>query len=836
MNEKQLIQPFDCVNNLLFKEKTKKIMMPWDLIFRELVHYSEDNDHYKNAVNQLLGACKKYYQQDFEGIYKELNNTELIYLPEEDIDKINERIEDVSLEIYSYRENISFEKKDFESLQSLADKINSIEKGYCQISNELLEDESVKPSDIEAKIPLEEDVLIDRIMKCMDGVYLASLMANQFFRIFTYICLSILKAEYLFEDKLSKEKIVPLLDALQQKQKDDSNKEPFILYDNKIDCYLDDLSYFCKQYYSFNRRIDHAIDENMNAVLPMVIDENVADELTLFQVGYNTILYQGHVPNILLSIGSRFRYLFRYILEMTYIDHNFAVGEKELNSLLLLRTFLAKIYNIVPDKKLQQQLHNMKGSWKAKMEKELFFIDDEVTQKFLDVLKLVELKNDYLIYKIFISDKSGRLKNYTYIAEGKVITFKEIERNHKLGNSFYLSGQKLMERYSVSENVVWKQSKIYNEMLLKKRSSEVPFLFMEYEEVFLDLIGKKRALVDCQDNFKKMGKCFQDEKCKLDNPDHKDISLYNWKIASHVEDQFIKYGMFVKKLSWGIGEKEIESYVDELGEFLDREEGKAIYSCSFVIKHFEWVLEQLEKICVTAQYDKLGFKLQVLVEKIQNVFADLLKSIERNSYCINFASLYQDSFYCFEWDNPKKENIDWQFNKVSRIPIETIKDIREKVFSTKGRSEVVFIASTWLQPVGKIALEDKYKELIQRKTKLIADFYSLYFLYENEELEKRKKELDEEKKTVEQKIESVQEDVKREIEENKRVTVQTLGIFAAFLALATVSVRGLAEFSTPENFFKVIGGITGCLAIFVVLLKFVISSFPKYGKKKDPHK
>ena len=58
-------------------------------------------------------------------------------------------------------------------------------------------------------------------------------------------------------------------------------------------------------------------------------------------------------------------------------------------------------------------------------------------------------------------------------------------------------------------------------------------------------------------------------------------------------------------------------------------------------------------------------------------------------------------------------------------------------------------------------------------------------------------------------------------EETKRNMVQTLGIFAAFLALATTSIGALGASKNPIDYLKVIFSITFCLGIFVLMLNHV---------------
>ena len=93
---------------------------------------------------------------------------------------------------------------------------------------------------------------------------------------------------------------------------------------------------------------------------------------------------------------------------MTYIDHNFIIGKKELEALLTLRTIIKQVYSFFDnDSKLPLNL-----------------IDKSIRTNFLHVLQLVDFKNDFLIYKTINSDKSNLLDDYTFIGGHNTINFR----------------------------------------------------------------------------------------------------------------------------------------------------------------------------------------------------------------------------------------------------------------------------------------------------------------------------------------------------------------------------------------------------------------------------
>ncbi|EXY87857.1 hypothetical protein M125_5514, partial [Bacteroides fragilis str. 3998T(B)3] len=55
-------------------------------------------------------------------------------------------------------------------------------------------------------------------------------------------------------------------------------------------------------------------------------------------------------------------------------------------------------------------------------------------------------------------------------------------------------------------------------------------------------------------------------------------------------------------------------------------------------------MNALNTLCDKNNYNSFGFTLRMEIEALLHIFSRLLKSIENNTYCMNFASLYQDCF------------------------------------------------------------------------------------------------------------------------------------------------------------------------------------------------
>ena len=80
---------------------------------------------------------------------------------------------------------------------------------------------------------------------------------------------------------------------------------------------------------------------------------------------------------------------------------------------------------------------------------------------------------------------------------------------------------------------------------------------------------------------------------------------------------------------------------------------------------------------------------------------------------------------------------------------------------------------------------------------------------------------DNKNKLQEKKFDELFKEFNEKAEETKRNMVQTLGIFAAFLALATTSIGALGASENPIDYLRVIFSITFCLGIFVLMLNHV---------------
>lgn len=648
----------------------------------------------------------------------------------------------------------------------------------------------------------------------MDTEYTCPIFANQSLNIFTLFCLSVLKAEYLYDDYLSNKKIDPLRQQIRDSYKMKKDKIVLMfLARSDANYYLRNIENLCDLYFKFNKKIDNVIDYKNNATLHLMKVEEAADEMSKYQMGIGKLTYEPDDLAILLEISSIFPYVFLYILEMTYIDHNFCIGKKELETLLTLRTIIKQVSTFF-DKNSKLPLN---------------LIDKDTRTKFLHVLQLVEFKNDFLIYKTINSDKSNLLDNYMFIGGHNTINFRMDELYSKKDYDTFtkkdtLDVNILLNKYcDIASNDLLKEARIYNQLLKKNKVylDNEPTL-RGYERHFCKVIYHKDSDKIAK-HFNQIPLAYKAQ--KEDIPDNfKDISSYNRKIVQHAKEQFVKYGKYIKRLD-GLKNASLEEQFEYLRELnlLLQTEGE-VYSCSFIIKHTNFVLEALSALCDKNSYDKFGFTLRMEIEALLYIFSQLLKSIENNTYCINFASLYQDCFFSFTWETESN----YTFSSISRqeyhakkivekdneftevVQPGVMENLTVDLFSFELTKETIFIASTWMRPVGKEELKNKYEHFKFLKNNYIARFYSLYFnYYENKN------------RLQEKKFDELFNDFNAKAEETKRNMVQTLGIFAAFLALATISISALGVSMTPLDYLRVIFSITFCLGMFVLMLNHV---------------
>ncbi|MCC8172191.1 MAG: hypothetical protein LIP00_10510 [Parabacteroides sp.] len=782
---------------------------PFGEIERLLLVKTEKNETRIISTAQLLlaaqkgpdGKLKKDFVKNFITVYCDLEHNKL----QEDPDFIRQ------LRLVDEIENEN-------ALFAWAYDFNSfiVEKGFSDILKGAADDDDDEAEDSNQPKQEQGEAIVLTMFLWIDSPSPYMYIGNQSLAVFTHFCQSILKAEYLYDDFLSKEKIVPLKKVLEetmfQKRK---YKRSFLYVEESsldTDTYLKDIAKLCHLYYEFNRKIDNTIDDNSHAVLQLIKEGSTEYELSRYEEGINLLSLYKSSNSCYLVFSYIFPYLFRFLLEMTYIDHNFTVGNTELNSLLTLRSVIKRIRQVFED------YPELSSSFDLKIMKNFFL-----------TLDLIASKNDFLIYKILISDQSGRLKNYTFVSGEHIVSFNSKNIEPKESTKECLNKEKLVCAYCPDEtNDLLRESNVYQQLLVNKNFWNRETSFLLYEEYFFKAITHNEP-DKVAAYFAGIKNAYKARIEEFDGTRHKDILSYNKKIVSHARHQFIKYGAYIKRLSrldeqlrkgLETNDDERKRYVTELADLLN--DVPEIYSCSFIVKHTRFLLDELESLCSEEKYDNLGFKLRNLIETQLVIFKNLLNRIESGNYCTNFAALYQDCYYRFGHEpagnavqpvqkagRPEPETVQPElFRSIRRIPLRQQEQAGNGL-QLPAELETVFIASTWLRPVSKLMLRDYYDKFNYRKVTLVAKFYAAYF---NAQQKNSDKNLAEFNKKV--------EDANVMADESRRSTVQTLGIFAAFLAIATISAQALK--GEPKDFMRIMFSITFCLGTFVLLLEYVI--------------
>lgn len=256
------------------------------------------------------------------------------------------------------------------------------------------------------------------------------------------------------------------------------------------------------------------------------------------------------------------------------------------------------------------------------------------------------------------------------------------------------------------------------------------------------------------------------------------------------------------------GRQLIENHLSEIEQVL-LEGGPRILSCSFLTRHFEWCLGIIHKVVETKQHAKLGFDLVNRINTLSLVLKRLVHAIEDNCDAANYGSLFEDCFYRCESDS--KGNHAIARLKIGSEGIDSVESMRDYVY---GHRDVVFIASTFLRPIGKTKLRDTYSSLNFRRKNIVNQFYLRF-------VDSIKSQIDNE---FNQRLEKSQETIDRKLDGNRRSVTQILGIFAAFIALASTSISGSTMFKEGSNYIRFIVSMTLCLSVFVVLLQFVVGT------------
>lgn len=194
-------------------------------------------------------------------------------------------------------------------------------------------------------------------------------------------------------------------------------------------------------------------------------------------------------------------------------------------------------------------------------------------------------------------------------------------------------------------------------------------------------------------------------------------------------------------------------------------------------------------------------------------FIKLIASIEADTYCMNYSSFFQDCFFCNELEKTKGiEKCKLKRSKLKKITFSP---------EDKNSKNIIFISSTWQPPVDLVNLKRRYSAFSSRIQLLTTDFYHKYYQHFITLQETNLKNIKKETETnLDEKVKSLTQEMKVQLTDNKRETVQILGIFAAFLAIATISMEKIGDIASSDT-ISLIFGICTCFGYFIILLQLI---------------
>lgn len=835
--DKRILTPFESIIDLLIFSKindnntySDEVLSSVDIMLRELNESDESKNFFLSQITSAFAAYLDYINSNIYGNILAINKFD-------DAKKIEifQKIKIINYKINSYINNSTEKAKLFvdsfdNTLKSqyttfFIDFFNFVYKSFGKLKIEGLEGFNeillVNPR----KKGFIRESIFPEVFKYFDERYLFSVCFNHSLKIFNLYLLSVLKAEYLFNDNLSVTGIDRLTKAINKRiryEADLPREELLIIRDINLNEYLSRILRMNSLYYIFNRKIDKIIDQDDMSIIHSLNEEDSYTNLSNYNTWFDNYYAHSFHPVTLAGVSRIFPVIFGYLLDMTYIDHNFAVAEKELNKLLLLRSTLIKITDI-----FSKLVLNSSNLADLNSQIQYYSVFQQTIKELLITFNLILIKDNYLIYKIVGSDKSSKLKKYTFLNNDGILTFKEdfiLDKYHANVEflnkdvlvSCFCPGNKndLLKEWSLNVKPLANFTPINNDISIKL-----------YEEMYLYIIrfNNNKPTINSLDHYIGLFDKQITLESKRFSSDYNDITKYNLKRYNSMINQFIKFSDYIKRLSLKFNDDDFFKYVSELNNMLLPKTN--VYSCTFIIRHIEWALEKLKTI---SQKQESDLEIEVndllsLINRLFQLYKELLESIDKGCYCTNFASFYQDSFYRMQYDmdsrgDETKNLLIYQphqttyiegkttLQRIKRMELSDDIDIRSQIFATESGSVVIFIASTWFSPIGKNYLKDKYEELIRLKSEMELQTQK----HERESRQKSKKD-----------FESFVAKLKADTENNNRKTIQILGILAAFMALATMFVDALAKFQNPLQFFQVIGGVTFCLSIFVILLHYI---------------
>lgn len=498
-----------------------------------------------------------------------------------------------------------------------------------------------------------------------------------------------------------------------------------------------------------------------------------------------------------IAFGNIMEYIFRLLLEMCLIDHNYIATDRNFKLLMKLHSLLSESSDSCQN--TEYKLPNL-----LDFIKENSLINHKHIEALKETIHLLKVKADALLLKMWI--KTYKNEHITYTAR--------YGNTEPQTNAFYpfLDIEKEI-RGQFESNVIDDR---FNDLMNKKINvKEKEFKFKDYEELFTRLICEPQE--DYKTMFSDLERIIEKPAYEISGKEHYNIYCYNNVIYQNFICHFGRYGRYIKRLKIDIKGKRNDEYLEEIEYFLKQNNQKDMLSCAFIIKHINWLLNVLENSFINKSIPDennfdIGFKYLRLAEVILKHFENLIASIEADTYCMNYSSFFQDCFFEFEKGSSTERK-------------DTLKRSGSQKFifepNDKNSRNIIFISSTWQPSVDLINLKRRYDVFLSRIKLLSTDFYHKYYQHfislQESNLEKIKKESQQE---LSEKVNEITQETKKQLSDNKKETVQILGIFAAFLAIATIGMEKIGNITSLDT-ISLIFSICTCFGYFIILLQLI---------------
>lgn len=828
-----------------------------------LKHYTNDNYGYvllKNLTLQYLAAINNYIK-NFASISIRIGSTEnqegqrekfSIYCPEKEVGlRLNPAKKDLIKFLSELTEAVlddrfynCFREDDIQ--KEFKKYTNALWSYYANYSKTLFEYKlGTKDAQLTSYINL--------LLQDTDSGLLLIEQINFLICLFNNICQSLLKAEYLIYDKFAKDYLTDAKDYSsiekeRQRIANSRNEEEESFFFSLEDEEYDELRFFRDNLLSFfhSQCVSFKVDKkNENyrflskdlldcfimlyresKITPLIHYNNVSNMLADYsifiekikryteikqrqhffnveeheQTGYenNVTLCTNLLPlaNTVTALGKIMQYVFHLILDMCLIDHNYVSTDKNLTVLLRLHCILQLNSHESPNK------YSFFTVLDALEKRPL--INTENIKELKNTINLLRIKNDLLLLKM--RKRSGySLKDIVY----HTIIPEQVENIHEKPYYLFLPLSQFLP--DIKRNMVYEHYKA----LLDKNSDSNKEDLREYEQIFTEILCKNE--LDYEMRYDQLARALERPLHGILGSNNEKIYAYNNVIYFNFINHFIKYGRYIKKLKVEVKEKRNDDYLKEISDFIEANNESGMISCAFILKHLEWLDKVIKNdfLVEGQESDKLkkGFDYIQLAEILLSALKMLIRKLESDSYCMNYSSFFQDCFF------KKEDNGDlvrMSFNDLTQFGND---------FGGKESKNVFFLSSIWQPPVSLNILKRKHEYFAERTQLNATKFYQHYITtksnQQNQEIqkytEKTAKSMEENKKSITGKMLEL-------LTENKKDTVQILGIFAAFLAIATVGLGDLSsDKSNPVNIEKRVISICACMGYFVLLLQLVMA-------------